>query len=342
MRFLASLLVAGLVSAGSAFSAVDAGLLALVPPDAQLVSGVHVSQSRVSPFGQFVISQFQTEPGDLQDLVNQTGFDPGKDVSEVLMAFNGKPKEGNGLVLARGNFDPERIRTAAVAKGATVESYLGTDLIVGGGIAQRKQSGVVAFLSRSLAVAGDIDSVKYAVAHANMTQTPSLNPALAAKINAISASADAWFVSLVPGSTVLPDMLHTGSATSGGGNAQAAALQSIVQSSGSVRFGDQIALSFQAETRSDKDATSLADVVRFVSSLIQMRRDSDPHLSTLATAFDNMQLSTSGNTMSLAISIPEKDFEQLAHQMHAGHGTGSPEFGLYGHKPAEAKPAEKL
>jgi len=330
MRSLASLLVAGLVSAASAFSAVDAGLLALVPPDAQLVSGVHVSQSRVSPFGQFVISQFHAGPGELQDLVNQTGFDPGKDVSEILMAFNGKPKDGSGLVLARGNFDPDKIRAAAIAKGATVESYLGTDLIVSGGTGLRVHGGVVAFLSRSLAVAGDRESVKYAIAHANMTQPPGLNPALTAKINAISASADAWFVSFVPGSTVLPDMLHSGSASASGGNAQAAAIQSIVQSSGSVRFGDQIALSFQAETRSDKDATSLADVVRFVSSLVQMRRDSDPHLSTLASAFDNMQLSTSGNTMNLAISIPEKDFEELAHQMHADHKKG------------EAKPAEKL
>jgi hypothetical protein len=342
MRFIVSLLVAGLVSAASAFSAVDAGLLALVPPDAQLVSGVHVSQSRVSPFGQFVISQFKTEPGELQDLVNQTGFDPGKDVSEVLMAFNGMPKEGSGLMLARGNFDLDKIRAAAVAKGATVESYLGTDLIIGGGTGLRVRGGAVAILSRSLAVAGDRESVKYAIAHANMAQTPALNPALAAKINAISASADAWFVSFVPGSTVLPDVLHSGSPSPSGGNAQAAAIQSILQSSGSVRFGDQISLSFQAETRSDKDATSLADVVRFVSSLIQMRRDSDPHLTTLASAFDNMQLSTSGNTMSLALSIPEKDFEELAHEMHAGHGTGSPEFRLYGHKPAEARPAEKL
>jgi hypothetical protein len=335
MRLLTFLLAAGLASAASAFSAVDAGLLALVPPDSQLVSGVHVTQSRVSPFGQFIISQFQTEHSDLQDLVKQTGFDPGKDVTEVLLTFNGKPKDGGGLVLARGNFDPDRIKTAAVAKGATVESYLGTDLIIGGGVAgghavaPNKQNAVVALLSRSLAVAGDRDSVKYAIAHANMAQPQGLNPALLAKVNAISASADAWFVSFVPGSTVLPEVMHTPAAGSSG-NAQAAAIQSIVQSSGSIQFGDQIALSFQAETRSDKDATSLADVVRFVSSLIQMRRDSDPHFTTLANALDNMQLTTSGNKLSLALSIPEKDFEQFASQMHAGH------------KPAASKPAEKL
>jgi hypothetical protein len=329
MRLLTFLLAAGLASAASAFSAVDAGLLALVPPDSQLVSGVHVTQSRVSPFGQFLISQFQTEHSDLQDLVKQTGFDPGKDVTEVLLTFNGKPKDGGGLVLARGNFDPDRIKTAAVAKGATVESYLGTDLIVASGNGPNKQNAVVAFLSRSLAVAGDRDSVKYAIAHANMAQPQGLNPALLAKVNAISSSADVWFVSFVPGSTVLPEVMHTPAAGSSG-NAQAAAIQSIVQSSGSIRFGDQIALSFQAETRSDKDATSLADVVRFVSSLIQMRRDSDPHFSPLATALDNMQLTTSGNTLSLALSIPEKDFEQFASQMHAGHKT------------AASKPAEKL
>jgi hypothetical protein len=43
-----------------------------------------------------------------------------------------------------------------------------------------------------------------------------------------------------------------------------------------------------------------------------------------------MQLSTSGNTMSLALSMPEKDFEQFARGMHADH------------KPADTKPAEKL
>jgi len=331
MRFLASLLIAGLASAASAFSAVDAGLLALVPPDAQLVSGVHVSQSRLSPFGQFVTSLLQTNPGEMQELVDQTGFDPRKDVSEILMAFNGKPKQGSGLLLARGNFDPGKIKEAATAKGATIESYLGTDLIVGGGLAPHKQFGaVVAFLTASLAVAGDRESVKYTIAHANMAQPQGLNPAMLAKINSISPSADAWFVSLVPGTTVLPEALNPPAASSSGGNAQAAALQSIVQSSGSVRFGDQITLSFQAETRSDKDATSLADVVRFFSSLVQMRRDNDPHLSTLASALDNMQLSTSGNTMSLALSIPEKDFEQFARQMHAGH------------KPTEVKPSEKL
>jgi hypothetical protein len=313
--------------AASALAAVDAGLLALVPPDAQVVSGVHISQCRVSPFGQFVMSQLQTHHADLQDLVDQTGFDPRQDVSEVLIAVSGKPKDEGALVLARGIFDSDKVKAAAVAKGASVESYLGTDLISGGAVASRKGSGVVAFLSPSLAVAGDRDAVKFAIAHANMTEPQGLNPALVAKINAISATADAWFISLAPGTTLLPEMLHAGSS---GGSAQAAALQSIVQSSGTVQFGDQIVLSFQAETRSDKDATSLADVVRFVTSLIQMRRDSDPHFSTLASALDNMQLNTSGNTMSLALSVPEKDFEQFALAMHASH------------KPAEAKPAEKL
>jgi len=330
MRFLACVVTAGLVTAASASAAVDAGLLAMVPPDTQLVSGVHVGRSRLSPFGQFVISQIQAHPGELQDLVDQTGFDPRKDVTEVLMTFNGKPKDGGGLVLARGTFDPEKVKAAAVAKGAIVEPYLGTELILGGGggAAHGGHQGAVAFLSRTLAVAGEREEVRYAVAHANMTRPTGLNPDLLAKINALSGSADAWFVSIVPGTTVLPEALG-GSSNNGNGTSQAAAIQSIVESTGSVRFGDEISLSFEAQTRSDKDATSLADVVRFVASLIQMRRDSDPHLGPLATALDNMKLNASGNTMTLAVSMPEKDFEELA-TMHMGH------------KPGVAHPAEKL
>ncbi len=329
MRFLAPLLAAGLLSvASSAPAAVDAGLLALVPPGTQLISGVHVSQSRLSPFGQFVIAQIQSHAGELQMLVDQTGFDPRKDVTELLIAFNGKPKNGAGLLLARGSFDPEKLKAAAVAKGATVEAYLGTDVLIGGGAAPDHHGGAVAFLSRTLAVAGDRESVRYAIAHANMSRPSGLNADLLARVESISAAADGWFVSVVPGTTVLPEALGA-SSSAGTGTAQAAAIQSIVQSSGSVHFGERIDLSFQAQTRSDKDASSLADVVRFVSSIVQMRRDNDPNFGPIATALDNMKLNASGNVMTVALSMPEKDFEQLAN-MHRVR------------RPAAARPEQKL
>ncbi len=308
-------LVTGLLTAGVLSAAVDPGLLALVPATTQLISGVHVDQSRVSPFGQFVISQIQTHPGDLQKLIDATGFDPRNDVTEVLMAASGPSVNQGGLVLARGSFDPVKVEASATAKGATIQNYLGTDVIIGanpkGADANAAHPGAVAFLDNTLAVAGNLDAVKSVIA--NRPNTTQLPQSVLAQVNALSAVNDAWFVSLVPGTTLLPQMAGgKPNAPENSNDPQSAALQAIVQSSGGVHFGDRISISFLAVTRSEKDAQSLADVVRFISSMVQMKRQENPQIGILATAFDGMNLTTSGNTMALGISISEQSFEQLA------------------------------
>jgi hypothetical protein len=327
---LSAIILSGLLTAGLVSASVDPGLLALVPADSQLVSGVHVDQSRMSPFGQFVISQIQTHPGDLQKLIDATGFDPRKDVAEVLMASNGQPQSASGLVLARGNFNPAKVEATATAKGATIQNYLGTDLIIGSNNGNNPkaapgsgQTGAVAFLDNTLAVAGTVDAVKAVITNKGNT-TPQLPQTVLAQISTLSSLNDAWFVSLVPGTTLMPQAAMTGgtsNSTPNSANPQASALQAILQSSGGVHFGDQISLSFQALTRSDKDAQSLSDVVRFIGSMVQMKRQENPQLGVIATAFDGMNLNTNGSTMTLGMSIPEQSFEQLAQS--AKHGTAA-------------------
>jgi polyhydroxyalkanoate synthesis regulator protein len=93
---------------------------------------------------------------------------------------------------------------------------------------------------------------------------------------------------------------------------RAQALQSILGASGGIRFGDVVQLSFDATARSAKDATSLADVLRFVASMIQTQRQNNQGADILASAFDNMVLTTNGDSMHVAISLPERSLEQLA------------------------------
>jgi hypothetical protein len=315
MRLPYSLLAFAFLLSSTSFAAVDAGLLALVPPDAQVASGVHVETSKVSPFGQFVLSHMQSNSTRLQALIDQTGFDPRSDVTEVLCASNGAQPQPSFLVLARGSFDPAKIEAAAVAKGATVQNYMGLDMILN---EDSSHPSGVTFLDNTLAVAADLATLQYAIAHRTDASggAPKISAALQASINTASTGNDAWFVSLVPGTNFFPNSaINVGQSASGQNNGQAvqgATLQSIQQSMGGVHFGDQIAVSFQAVTRSDKDATSLADVVRFFGSMVQMQRQSNPQAAILATALDNMNLQTSGSTMTLALSIPEKDLETLA------------------------------
>lgn len=324
MRLPGFLLIFALITSSTAFAAVDAGLLALVPPDAQVASGVHVDTSRVSPFGQFVLAHMQANSAQLQTIIDQTGFDPRNDVIEVLCASNGNHPQPSFLVLARGTFDPVKIEAAAVAKGATTQNYMGFDMILN---KDQNHPGGVAFLDNTLAVAADLATLQYAIAHRTDASggAPKVGAALLTNINTASTGNDAWFVSMVPGTNFFPNAalnLSQGATGQAGQNMQGATLQSIQQAIGGVHFGDQISVSLQATTLTEKDATSLGDVVRFFASMVQMQRQSNPQAAILATALDSMNLQTSGNTMTLAVSIPEKDFETLA--QNAPHRHAAP------------------
>src|SRR3954465_15240393 len=82
-----------------------------VMPDAKVLAGVNVDQAKTSPFGQYVLTQMHLQDAHLQEVTTLTGFDPTRDVHELLLATNGGTNTQSGLILARGNFDPNRINT---------------------------------------------------------------------------------------------------------------------------------------------------------------------------------------------------------------------------------------
>src|SRR5438105_14672638 len=92
-------------------NAADPQLLSLVMPDAKVLAGVNVDQAKTTPFGVYVLGQIQAQAAQhLQQISTLTGFDPTRDLHEILIASNGVPGGKSGLVLARGNFDANKIQ----------------------------------------------------------------------------------------------------------------------------------------------------------------------------------------------------------------------------------------
>src|ERR1700753_66454 len=145
--------------------AADPQLLKLVMPDVQVISDVNVAQAKLTPFGQYVLGQMPSSG--VQQLKTLTHFDPSKDLNELVCASNGTPN--TGLALATGIFDPNAIGALATKDGATTETYQGTTILED----PKKMNGV-AFLNAVLMAAGDIASVKAAIARQT---TPSTLPA---------------------------------------------------------------------------------------------------------------------------------------------------------------------
>ncbi len=295
MRYLA--LATAFLSASSFLSAADPALLNLVMPDAQVVAGVNVAKAKTSPFGQFLLRQMPDD-GDFAKFINASGFDPRRDLQEVLMAT--AAGEHNGLVAARGSFDAAKITALVAADGKhTMTTYNGAQLLAAN---DTKSTQSIAFFDGNFAVAGDLALVKAAIDRRKSNNA--VSPQLAAKV-AMYGAADAWTVSLVP-LAGLSKMHGPGALT---GMLQGDLLKNVTETSGSLTFDSLIHVTGELVATSDKDATALGDVVKFLASMIQT--DGGEAGAPVATLVKDLTVSTDGKILKLALAIPEAQLESL-------------------------------
>jgi hypothetical protein len=295
--------------------AADPTLLQMVMPDSQVVAGLQVDQAKGSLFGQYVLSHLSVNDTKLGEFTSQTGFDPRRDVSEIVIASNWKSNtpDNRWLVLAHGTFNVAKITAAGQANGGAPSVYQGVNLVTHAAASDTQVATAIAFFDTTTALAGDITSVKAAIDR-KQSNAPT-DSAVFSKAQAVSAKNDFWFVTLVPlsnFSSAIPSPNLSGAMQ---GNLFAA----INQASGGIRFGDTVTISAEAVTRSEKDAQALVDVVKFFAGLVQLNRQNNPTAGQVATLLDTLQTSTSGNTTTISLAIPEQQLEELLNsaQPHA-------------------------
>jgi hypothetical protein len=295
-------LIAIFACAGSFAAAADKQLLGLMMPDAKVLAGVNVLQVRNSPYGQYALSQFPVGDPHFQEFLQATGFDPTRDLTEIVAATADVQGGHKGLVAVRGNFDIAHIVSFVQKMGGTVDQSVGVTVLP----SPDGQMGI-ALLDNTLAVVGDLNSVVGAVARRSTPTT--LDPGLSARAELLSASNDAWVVSIlaVP---ALP-------AGPGPAGLNLTALQSIQQASAGVKFGTSINVNAAAVADTAQNANALADVVRLLVGLAQMNQ-SDAKGAQFVALLKTMSIQTKGTSLEIGLAIPEELFEQLGPQMHPG------------------------
>lgn len=290
--------------------AADPQLLNLVMPDAKVLAGVNVEQAKSTAFGQWVLGQVQLQDSELKQLTAATGFDPTRDVHEVLVASSqvGTQSQGahSGLVVARGNFDPARINALALSKaGGTSEVYNGVTIVE-----DPKQQAGFAFLDSTIVLAGDLANVKAAIDRQKKTG-PTLSTAAQLQVNTWSASQDAWVVVTVPPSTLhtttLPPIPGVGQ------QGQNNAFQNIQSAAGGVKFGTNVVVTGQAVAGTAQDAIQMGDAMKLLASLAQMQSNGDPNLVALAKS---LTVGTNGTTLTATLSMPQDTLVQI---LKSGH-----------------------
>ena len=99
-------------------------------------------------------------------------------------------------------------------------------------------------------------------------------------------------------------------------------VKSIQQTSGGIKLGAIIQLSGEAVARSEKDATALADVVRFLGTMVQSNAPA-ASAAAITALVQSLDVKADGNTVKVALAIPEQQIEGLvnmAQQHHGVHG----------------------
>ncbi|MGE5646871.1 MAG: hypothetical protein ACM336_13880 [Acidobacteriota bacterium] len=287
--------------------AADRELLKVIMPDARVVSGVNVAEAKKTPFGRFALARFSdSQDQGFDEFVKASGFDPRYNLDEIVIASPAAAGSDRKLIAARGTFAPARIIELARNAGAEIANFQGVEVISNARAVSSSPHGVpaaVAFLSESIAVAGDEESVRGAIARRQNGAGPGQD--LAARVDAVSAASHAWFVSNVPVAELaqgLPDSNVSGAL-------KGDALRSIRQASGGAVFGDPVRFSAEVITATAEDAANLADVVRFLSGIVQTSGPGGRQ--PLAAGLD---LKAEGTLLKLGLSLPEAQLESLIEQ----------------------------
>ncbi|MBI1895739.1 MAG: hypothetical protein HYS04_04255 [Acidobacteria bacterium] len=290
-----------LAAAGVLPAAADPEMLRYVSPNAKFVGGIQVDRTVASPFGQFVLSRVASGDAGLSKFIAATGFDPRRDLREIVVSSEGPGDRNHGLIVARGTFDANRILAQAEAHGATAAPHAGITLITSG---KDAKSAWFAFPDGSTFLAGDEASVKGALDRRN-TAMP-LPARLAAKISEISSGYDLWFVTNAPVSHLAGRLANQQAA----GTVPPNALDAIEQAILGVRFGADIRIAGEAVTRSEKDATALVDVVKFLAGMAQLNRDK-PGGASMGPLLDTLDLKSEGISMRFSLTVPQAELEKL-------------------------------
>jgi len=310
-------LILGLLLCGNAF-AVDPQLMNLVMPDAKILAGANMTTTISSPLGQFLLTKIASSGNAPQGVFGSLGFNPLQDVTEILAASPANQSQPGGLILARGTFPVDSITALVTSQGAgskwQLSTYGGATLITLTGT-KAKVPIAVAFLGNSIAILGDLTSVKAAIDRS--TAANSIDPALALTVNQLSGSEDEWLVSSASVASLLPSNV---SAPSSGPLAQVLpVLQSIQSFNGGIKFGDNVALTGEITENSPQNATALNAVIKLAMIMlgsVSSNNSGNQQLANLLQVLQQLQVTTDGANVNLALSIPESQIESLINSAH--------------------------
>ncbi len=262
--------------------AADFALQDYLPSDTKVVMGLRVRALTESSLFQENSASAKTLSENWTKLTAFTGFDPLRDVDEVLLTSSADRQNAPALLVVRGRFNLEQL-------GAGAERYhgvaihrssdkSGTDKSSKGG------ASVLALLDATTALAGEAPIVKAAIDRRG--RPVAYDTELVARVASLRERFDIWGTGERPQGFVAP----------GGQNEQ---LGSIDRFEFGVRITHGLELGAELHARSQKDAEKLAASLGMLQMMAKAQSD--------AAKFD---VKLEDNTLKLSFSMSEEELKK--------------------------------
>jgi len=268
---------------------VDPALAAFIPPDTVALAGARVDQLRATPIYRKLAEENRLPSFD--QFRTESGFDPSRDIHEVLLAGDGK----NVLAIAHGAFPPKP------PGNLNASEYKGYTLYA------KDQSEAIAFIDRSIALGGPVASVRAAIDQYKSGGRGAPRD-LMARAQALPADAQIWAV-VAGWRGATPDQLRE---MGNLGNLDRM-LRSVEGASLTVNLRTGAHAALTGDCRTEADAKNLADSLRGLSALARMGvgRGDRGKQTDLLRALDGIQVKQEGRVVRVNVDIAEDLAEKL-------------------------------
>ena len=286
LRYIWILLIAltACNSAETGRTSVDPVLAALVPPDATMLAGLRMADIRATPLYRKMLAGKHLER--LDEFARETGFDPRRDVRELLVASNGK----DNLVAARGTFNVRAF------DGMTRSTYKGFTLYT-------RDRGGVTLIDSSTAIAGTLEAVHAALDRRG--SGGSSGPAeLLARARQIPPENQVWSVSNGFDSLLTGRIPESGNAANAG-----RILRSLENTTAAADLRAGLNGYINGVCRTDADAKNLGDAAR---GLVGLGRLSVPEKQPeLLRLWDGIKVDQQQRTVKITVAISQDLVDKL-------------------------------
>ena len=264
---LVALVAARLVAAGGS-------ALNFLPADTKVVIGIRVSAIRESALFKDAGTDAQKLSDEWMKLVAITGFDPIRDIDEILIFSPADYEKAAALMAVRGRFNLERM-------GAGARRYHGVAMVGEGA----GGNSVLALLDATTAVAGEAAAVRAAIDRRG--HGAPLDAKLMARVQALTERFDIWGTGERPEGFVAP----TGKRED---------LDSIDRFEFGISISKGLEIGAEVHAKSPKDAEKLAASVAMLQAMMIGREPAAPK-------FD---VQVKDGTIKLSLAVSEDDLKK--------------------------------